>query len=127
MRSCCMCGRAPGVQRTGWVVQMLRKVGAVCVFACLSAASAPAGAPELPEIMTRPGNTVPACVTPGRMIEVAHALEFIELGHRDDVYHTLRAMIVTHPREFPLFDEAFRSFWRRPATEWTTLDLRSLG
>jgi len=47
---------------------MLRKVGAVCVFASLSVASAPAAAPELPEIMTRPGNGVPACVTPGRMM-----------------------------------------------------------
>jgi hypothetical protein len=47
---------------------MLRKVGAVCVFACLSAAGAPAAAPELPEILTRPGNAVPACVTPGRLM-----------------------------------------------------------
>jgi uncharacterized protein with von Willebrand factor type A (vWA) domain len=66
-------------------------------------------------------------VTYSRMIEVAHALEHIDLGRREDVYHTFRALIVTHPREFPLFDEAFRTFWRRPTTEWTTLDLRSLG
>jgi uncharacterized protein with von Willebrand factor type A (vWA) domain len=66
-------------------------------------------------------------VTPNRMIEVAHALEHIDLGRREDVYHTLRALIVTHPREFPLFDAAFRTFWRRTVTEWTTLDLHSLG
>jgi Mannosyl-glycoprotein endo-beta-N-acetylglucosaminidase len=47
---------------------MLRKVGAVCVFASLAAASAPAAAPELPEILTGPGNAVPACVTPGRLM-----------------------------------------------------------
>jgi hypothetical protein len=47
---------------------MLRKVGAVCVFASLAAASAPAAAPDLPEILTRPGNAVPACVTPGRIM-----------------------------------------------------------
>ncbi len=66
-------------------------------------------------------------VTPSQMIEVARALEFIQLGRRDDVYHTLRALIVTHPRELDLFDEAFRTFWRRPVTEWSTLDLSSLG
>src|SRR5690348_5104823 len=66
-------------------------------------------------------------VTPSQMIEIAHALEYVELGRREDVYHTFRAMIVTHPREFPLFDEAFRTFWRRPTTEWSTLDLSSLG
>lgn len=66
-------------------------------------------------------------VTPSQMIEVAHALEYVELGRREDVYHTLRAMIITHPREMALFDEAFRTFWRRPTTDWSTLDLSSLG
>jgi len=66
-------------------------------------------------------------VTPSQMIEVAHALEYIELGCREDVYHTLRALIVTHPRELALFDEAFRTFWRKPTMEWSTLDMQSLG
>src|SRR5512145_3444596 len=56
---------------------MLRKVGAVCVFASLSAASAPAAPPELPEILTRPGNAVPACVTPGRL------LAFLKMRNRE--------------------------------------------
>ena len=66
-------------------------------------------------------------VTPSQMIEVAHALEIIELGRREDVYHSMRALIVTQPREIALFDEAFRTFWRKPTTEWSTLDMRSLG
>ena len=66
-------------------------------------------------------------VTTSRMIEVAGALEYISLGRREDVYHTIRALLVKDPHEFPLFDEAFRTFWRRPTTDWTTLDLKSLG
>ena len=66
-------------------------------------------------------------VTPSQMIEIAHALEIIDLGRREDVYHAIRALTVTHPRELALFDEAFRTFWRKPTTEWSTLDMRSLG
>jgi len=47
---------------------MLRKVGTVCVFASLAAVAASAAAPDLPEILTKPGNDVPACVTPGRLM-----------------------------------------------------------
>lgn len=66
-------------------------------------------------------------VTPNRMIDVAHALEWIDLGKKQDVYHALRALIVTRQRDLALFDEAFRIFWRKPAEGWTTLDLTSLG
>ena len=64
---------------------------------------------------------------PDRMIHVARALEFIDLGKKQDVYHTLRALIVTRQRDIDLFEEAFKSFWRRPPDGWTTLDLKSLG
>jgi hypothetical protein len=49
---------------------MLGRVGAgfAFAFACLSAASVQAAAPALPEILVRPGNAVPACVTPGRLM-----------------------------------------------------------
>jgi uncharacterized protein len=66
-------------------------------------------------------------VTPNGMIEVARALEFIELGRKADVYNTLRAMMVTRQRDLSLFDEAFNLFWQRPVEDWTTLDLKSLG
>ncbi len=71
--------------------------------------------------------TLGMSVTPGRMIDVAHALELVELGRREDVYHAMCALIVTRPRELALFDEAFRTFWRKPTTEWSTLDMRSMG
>ena len=66
-------------------------------------------------------------VTPNRMVEVTRALEYIDLGSKQDVYHTLRAVIVTRQRDLALFDEAFTEFWRAPSEDWTTLDLTSLG
>ncbi len=66
-------------------------------------------------------------VNSNHMTNVARALEFIELGRRQDVYHALRALIVTRQRDLELFDEAFNLFWQRPTEDWTTLDLRSLG
>jgi hypothetical protein len=62
-------------------------------------------------------------ITPNRMIEVAHALAYIDLGKRDDVYHTMRALIVTRRRDLELFDEAFDLFWQRPTDGWAELDL----
>jgi uncharacterized protein with von Willebrand factor type A (vWA) domain len=62
-------------------------------------------------------------VSPNRMIEVAHALAFINLSHRVDVYHTMRALIVTRRRDLDLFDKAFDLFWRRPTDDWSMLDL----
>jgi uncharacterized protein len=66
-------------------------------------------------------------VTPNGMIEVARALEFIDLGRRSDIYNALRAMMVTRQRDLELFDQAFNLFWQRPVEDWTTLDLKSLG
>jgi len=66
-------------------------------------------------------------ITPNRMIDVAHALEYIDLWRKQDVYHALRALIVTRKRDIALFDEAFENFWKRPTEGWTELDLKSLG
>ncbi len=66
-------------------------------------------------------------VTPNRMMEVARSLAHIQLGRKRDFYFTLRAHLVTHPKEFAYFDEAFDIFWRRPADGFTTLNLQSLG
>jgi uncharacterized protein with von Willebrand factor type A (vWA) domain len=66
-------------------------------------------------------------VSPNRMIDVARALEFIDLARKQDFYHTLRALIVTRQRDLDLFEEAFKIFWQKPADGWTQLDLRSLG
>lgn len=66
-------------------------------------------------------------VTPNRMIEVAHALAYIDLGNRADVYHTMRALIVNRQRDLALFDEAFDLFWQRPSEGWTEIELPDMA
>ena len=66
-------------------------------------------------------------VTPNRMMDVGRALAHIQLGRKQDFYYALRAHLVSHPREFAYFDEAFDIFWRRPSDGFTTLNLQSLG
>jgi len=66
-------------------------------------------------------------VTPLRMVEVARALEFVKLERKQDIYHTMRALMVSRQRDIALFEEAFRLFWRMPPQDGTTLDLQSLG
>ncbi len=66
-------------------------------------------------------------VTPNRMMEAGRALAHIQLGRKRDFYFALRSHLVTHPKEFAYFDEAFAIFWRRPADGFTTLNLQSLG
>src|SRR5262249_22630739 len=66
-------------------------------------------------------------IDPDRMIAAARALEYVDLTRRSDVYHALRAVIVTRQRDIEWFDQAFREFWRRPSEGYTTLDLHSMG
>ncbi len=61
--------------------------------------------------------------TPNRMIEVANALGYINLGQRLDVYHTMRSLIVSHRRDLELFDRAFDLFWTRPVDDWVQLEM----
>jgi len=75
------------------------------------------------EVLHAAGMDVPA----GRMIDVAKALEFVGVGRRTDFYITLRSLLVHRPQDFALFDDAFRTFWRRPHGEWSTEDLRAMG
>ena len=48
---------------------MLRSVGAFVFFAAISVTGASAAGPDLPDIMAGPGNAVPQCVTPGRLMQ----------------------------------------------------------
>ena len=75
------------------------------------------------ELLHAAGLEVPA----GRMIDVANALEHIDVGRRTDFYVTLRTLLVNRPQDFTLFDDAFRTFWRRPADQWSAGDLRAMG
>src|SRR5688500_19459421 len=48
----------------------------------------------------------------GRMLDVVQALQHVDLGERDEVYHTCRALLVHRREDLALFDRAFEAFWR---------------
>ncbi len=66
-------------------------------------------------------------VNPGRMLDLVQALDTIQIGRKEDFYYTLRSLLVHRHEDFPLFDEAFELFWRKPAEGWTTLNLNTLA
>ncbi|MCA9940160.1 MAG: VWA domain-containing protein [Anaerolineales bacterium] len=65
-------------------------------------------------------------VNPGRMIDVVHALQYVEIGRRDDFYHTLRTLLVNRRDDLAVFDQAFNLFWRRPTDGSIELNLGDL-
>jgi len=65
-------------------------------------------------------------VQAGRMIDVAGALDHIDIGRRADFYYALRALLVHRPQDLPVFDEAFQAFWREPRRR-SPHGLRAMG
>jgi uncharacterized protein with von Willebrand factor type A (vWA) domain len=61
-------------------------------------------------------------VNPGRMIDLVQALDHIDLRRKADFYHAARSLLVHRREDIPLFDAAFKAFWRKPAEGWR-LDL----
>ncbi|MBI4314438.1 MAG: VWA domain-containing protein [Chloroflexi bacterium] len=53
-------------------------------------------------------------MNPGRVMDVAHALEHVQIGRKPDFYFTLRSLLVHRHEDLSLFDEAFDAFWRKP-------------
>src|SRR5437588_10613490 len=51
-------------------------------------------------------------VHPGRLLDVIEALGYVDLGSRDEVYHTCRALLVHRHDQIAIFDRAFAVFWR---------------
>jgi uncharacterized protein with von Willebrand factor type A (vWA) domain len=51
-------------------------------------------------------------VHPGRLLDVIEALGHVNLGARDEVYHTCRALLVHRREQITVFDRAFAAFWR---------------
>jgi uncharacterized protein with von Willebrand factor type A (vWA) domain len=47
----------------------------------------------------------------GRMLDVMEALPLVDLGSREDVYHTCRSLLVHRHEDLALFDRAFEAFW----------------
>jgi uncharacterized protein with von Willebrand factor type A (vWA) domain len=55
----------------------------------------------------------------GRLLDVAEALQHVELGSRDDVYHTCRTLLVHRHDDLATFERAFEAFWRVHGRELT--------
>ncbi len=53
-------------------------------------------------------------VGPAHILAAVHAVEAAGFSQREDFYHTLRACLVSRRDHIPLFDQAFRMFWRDP-------------
>jgi len=51
-------------------------------------------------------------VHPGRLLDVIEALGHVNVGARDEVYHTCRALLVHRHEQIVVFDRAFAAFWR---------------
>lgn len=67
-------------------------------------------------------------VTTERMLDVGRALQWLNLGRRQEVHDAMQAILVSRQQDIAIFDAAFDQFWRAPSRdEWTTLDLKSMG
>jgi uncharacterized protein with von Willebrand factor type A (vWA) domain len=47
----------------------------------------------------------------GRLLDLIEALAHVNLGSREEVYHTCRTLLVHHYDEIAIFDRAFARFW----------------
>lgn len=56
-------------------------------------------------------------VHPGRMLDVAEALQYVDIRVRDEVYHACRALLVHRYEDLPIFDRAFDAFWNNRRTK----------
>src|SRR5687767_10028651 len=53
-------------------------------------------------------------IGPDRVIDAVRALEIAGAAHRDDWYWTMSAVLISRQEQRPIFDQAFRIFWRDP-------------
>ena len=56
---------------------------------------------------------------PGRMVDVAGALQLIGLASPDAVYHTCRTLLVSRAEQIPIFDRVFHAFFSG-RQEWSS-------
>ena len=51
---------------------------------------------------------------PDRVVDCVQALELADCNRRDDWYWTMSAVFLSKEEQRPIFDQAFRIFWRDP-------------
>ena len=78
-------------------------------------ATAPDGEGRLPENVLYFARTLRDAglrIGPSAVVDAVEALKVAGIGSRDDLYWTLNCIFVTRKEDQPVFDEAFRLFWR---------------
>ena len=63
----------------------------------------------------------------GNIIDLVRSTEDIPISSKQDFRNAARSLLVHNKADFPLFDEAFQIFWRKPSANQTTQDIRSMG
>ncbi len=58
-------------------------------------------------LLRRAGMTVGT----GQILDLTRALEVVDVGNRDDFYHTARVILVGRREDLPVFDTLFNLFW----------------
>jgi uncharacterized protein with von Willebrand factor type A (vWA) domain len=58
-------------------------------------------------LLRRAGMTVGT----GQILDLTRALDVIDIGNRDDFYHTARVILVGRREDLPVFDTLFNVFW----------------
>jgi len=53
-------------------------------------------------------------IGPDRVVDCVHALELADCNRRDDWYWTMSAVLLSKEEQRPIYDQAFRIFWRDP-------------
>jgi uncharacterized protein with von Willebrand factor type A (vWA) domain len=66
-------------------------------------------------------------INPGRMIDLVGALDYIQLGYKQDFYHACRSLLVHDKEDIPLFDQAFERFWRKHDGSWFDIGLQGMA
>ncbi len=51
-------------------------------------------------------------ITPLQTLDAVRALDYLDVGDRDELARGLRVVFVTRPEEAPIFDRCFEAFWR---------------
>jgi len=63
----------------------------------------------------------------GNMLDLVRATQDIPIGRKQDFQNAARSLLVHRKQDLPLFDDAFKVFWRPPAHGISTQDLRTMG
>ena len=50
-------------------------------------------------------------ITPGRILDAARALRYVDIAERQDFYLALRCCLVANQEDIEIFDRAFALFW----------------